>query len=250
MMSVIVPTWIAAGLLDYIWHRRTKIETTSGPRESLLHLFMLAEGAPVVLAPLVRDVNAGILALMIAAYLAHQATAMWDINTTVRERLIPANEQHIHAYLEGVPFAIVALYSTIHWQQFLALLGLGSEKPRFEVRLKQPVLPLRDVVLLSAAVGVLAQQGGDVGTETPGLRACPFRLDCPPGVRRTRPPGRAVHPPTPPFVKQQSGVRSLGEIALPGAPEALDTQLEIPQEILLRLEAFEHPPLQQPLRSR
>jgi hypothetical protein len=181
MMSVIVPTWIAAGLLDYIWHRRTRIQTTSGPRESLLHLFMLAEGAPVVLAPLVLEVNAGILALMIAAYLAHQATAMWDINTTVRERLIPANEQHIHAYLEGVPFAIVALYSTIHWQQFLALLGLGSEKPRFEVRLKQPVLPLREVVLLSAAVGGLdvlphveeywrclkAQQRGEAGTETP-----------------------------------------------------------------------------------
>jgi hypothetical protein len=36
MISLIVPAWIAAGLLDYIWRRRTKIETTSGPRESLL----------------------------------------------------------------------------------------------------------------------------------------------------------------------------------------------------------------------
>ena len=33
----IVPVWIGAGFLDYIWHRRTSIETTSGLEESLMH---------------------------------------------------------------------------------------------------------------------------------------------------------------------------------------------------------------------
>src|SRR4051794_16516881 len=90
LMSVIVPVWIAAGLLDYIWHRRTKIETTSGPRESVLHLAMLAEAGPGLLAPLLLEVNAGVLALMYASYFAHQATAMWDVDSTVSERLIPS----------------------------------------------------------------------------------------------------------------------------------------------------------------
>ena len=31
---VIYPTWMAAGLLDYLHHRKTGIEQTSGPRES------------------------------------------------------------------------------------------------------------------------------------------------------------------------------------------------------------------------
>jgi hypothetical protein len=181
LMSVIVPLWIAAGLLDYLWHRRTRIEATSGPRESILHLMMLAEGGPIVLAPLLLEVNAGILALMYATMFAHQATAMWDVDSTVAERLIPPDEHHVHAVLEGVPFCATAIYTVIHWDQFLSLLGLNEEVPRFDFRRKEPKVPVRDAALMTAAAGVFdvlphleelwrcwqARQRGLVGKATP-----------------------------------------------------------------------------------
>lgn len=154
MMTLIVPVWIAAGLLDYFEHRRTSIETTSGPRESKLHLFMLAEGAPLALAPLMLEVDAGVLALMWAAFFAHQAIAMWDVDSTVSQRVIPGGEQNVHTFLEGVPFCISVLYTVIHWPQFLALPGIGNERPRLGFSRKRPHTPLRDGLLMSAAVTV------------------------------------------------------------------------------------------------
>jgi hypothetical protein len=181
LMSVIVPVWIAAGLLDYIWHRRTKIETTSGPRESVLHLIMLAEGGPIILGPLLLEVNAGVLALMYAAYFAHQATAMWDVDSTVAKRLIPPDEQHVHGFLEGIPFCVTALYTVIHWDQFLSLLGFNDEVPRFDFHQKEPRVPVRDAIIMTAAVGAFdvlphmeefwrcwqAERRGLVGKATP-----------------------------------------------------------------------------------
>jgi hypothetical protein len=181
MMSAVIPVWVVAGFLDYILHRRTKIELTSGPRESLLHLVMLSEGAPVVLAPLLLEVNAGVLAIVYAAFLAHQATAMWDVDTTVTQRVIPSDEQHVHAFLEGVPFTVAVLYTVLHWGQFLSLVGAGGERPQFDLRLKEPRITLRDAALISATVlgfDVLphieeylrclrAQDKGFTGSQTP-----------------------------------------------------------------------------------
>ena len=42
----IVPMWIGAGFVDYICRRRTKIETTSGLKESLMHSLMMLEASP------------------------------------------------------------------------------------------------------------------------------------------------------------------------------------------------------------
>src|SRR5438270_925920 len=45
----LLPLWIVPGLLDYVWHRRTKIESTSGLQESVTHSLMLAEvGVPLL----------------------------------------------------------------------------------------------------------------------------------------------------------------------------------------------------------
>ena len=47
LMYIIMPVWSLAGFLDWLWHRQTKIETTSGAKESVMHLLMMAEaGAP------------------------------------------------------------------------------------------------------------------------------------------------------------------------------------------------------------
>jgi hypothetical protein len=42
-MYFVLPVWLAAGFADYLCHRAASIETTSGPKESLLHLLQLAE---------------------------------------------------------------------------------------------------------------------------------------------------------------------------------------------------------------
>jgi hypothetical protein len=57
----IVPVWIGAGFLDCIWHRRTRLETTNGIQESLMHSLMMAEAGPAVLAALFLEINAGVL---------------------------------------------------------------------------------------------------------------------------------------------------------------------------------------------
>ena len=85
----IVPVWIGAGFLDYIWHRQTKIETTSGIEESLMHSLMMVEAAPAVLAPLFVEINAGVLAGMIGLATLHELTVLWDLWFTTPRRAIP-----------------------------------------------------------------------------------------------------------------------------------------------------------------
>src|SRR5947208_2924975 len=47
----VVPAWFVPGVLDWLQHRRTRIERTAGVRESLIHLLMMTEiGVPITLA--------------------------------------------------------------------------------------------------------------------------------------------------------------------------------------------------------
>ena len=53
-----LPCWGLAGALDWLWHRQTKIETTSGTEESIMHLLMMAEAGTPILMGLFMEVNA------------------------------------------------------------------------------------------------------------------------------------------------------------------------------------------------
>lgn len=75
LMYFIVPIWYLAGVADWMCHRATNIQTTSGPKESLIHLLMFAEVGLPLLAAIFLDVNALIIAFMIAMFLLHEATA-------------------------------------------------------------------------------------------------------------------------------------------------------------------------------
>jgi hypothetical protein len=78
---------LAAGFADYLCHRAASIETTSGWKETLLHLLQFAEMAVPTLAAIFLDINALIIAIMIVSLIAHQATAIWDVSTrTARAR--------------------------------------------------------------------------------------------------------------------------------------------------------------------
>ncbi|WP_217906588.1 diguanylate cyclase [Bordetella genomosp. 11] len=154
LMYFIMPLWIAAGVADYLCHRRTDIAHTAGPKESALHLLMFAEIGIPLLACLFLQVNALVFLVMILAFIAHEATALWDVSYASRRRHIGPFEQHVHSFLELLPLAAGMLVAVLHWPQFLALFGLGPEPAGWDVRWKDPPLPAGYVafVLLAAVV--------------------------------------------------------------------------------------------------
>lgn len=181
LLYFMLPLWIVPGFLDYLWHRRTKIETTSGTHESMIHSLMMTETGIPVLMGLLLEIDAGVLLTMLLAFFAHWATAFWDVNYATTRREVRPNEQHIHSFLEVLPFCAVSFAVCLHWGQFLALFGKGPERARFWFRPKQPPLSTRYVAgLLSAvALGVGApyaeelwrcwknEQKGLAGSDTP-----------------------------------------------------------------------------------
>jgi hypothetical protein len=180
-MYFLLPLWIVPGLLDYAWHRRTKIESTSGLQESVTHSLMLAEVGIPLLTGLLFEINAGVIAFMIGGFLLHEVTSVWDVAYTVKRRLILPTEQHTHSFLEVLPFCGLSFVICMHWEQFLALAGQGKERPRFRIQLKHPPLPPRYLAsMLATIVSFLvlpygeemlrcwrAQIRGEVGRDTP-----------------------------------------------------------------------------------
>ncbi|ANN69747.1 diguanylate cyclase [Bordetella bronchialis] len=155
LMYFIMPLWIAAGTADYLCHRRTDIAHTAGPKESVLHLLMFAEiGVPLV-ACLFLEINALVFLLMILAFIAHEATALWDVSYATSRRHVGPFEQHVHSFLELLPLAAGILVAVLHWPQFLALFGLGSEPARWDLRLKETPLPTGYIVFVLLASALL-----------------------------------------------------------------------------------------------
>jgi len=156
LMFIIMPVWSLAGFLDWLWHRQTKIETTSGAKESVMHLLMMAEAGAPILTGLFLEMNAGALALMGVGWLAHEMTVAWDINYTISRRIIFPREQHTHGYMQTIPFNIIAAMVCLHPEQFLSLLGLGPERPDFKLRFRKPPVPPKDFVAIVACMGLVS----------------------------------------------------------------------------------------------
>jgi hypothetical protein len=144
-----MPLWMVMGFADYLCHRATRIERTSGLKESLLHALMLVEmGIPVVLC-LYFEVTALILVLMIALFFIHEATALTDIAYAQGKRTIWLIETHIHSYLGVLPFMMGSFVICLNWDHFLSLWGLGSERPVYEFRWKTPQFPVMYHVVMN-----------------------------------------------------------------------------------------------------
>src|SRR4051812_49871526 len=120
LMYGFLPLWLAAGFADWLCHRASAIEKTSGPKESLLHIAQFAEVGAGLLAVLFLEVTAGIFVLLILCVLAHQLTANWDVRYASGTRTVGPTEQHVHGVLENLPFAAVALLAVLHWPAFAA----------------------------------------------------------------------------------------------------------------------------------
>ena len=111
-LFVALPAWLGPGLLDWRCHRRTHIEepANGGTTESLVHSAMFAEaGLPLLLAA-AFEMNPFLVTLMTGAAASHEVTAMLDVRLALKSRRhVSQWEQHIHSFLEVMPFWIVPL---------------------------------------------------------------------------------------------------------------------------------------------
>ena len=146
LMYFVMPVWLMAGFADWLCHRATNIEITSGAKESVIHLLLFAEVGGPLLAVLLLEINALVIAFMIVMFFVHEATTLWDLSYAVTLRKITPIEQHVHSYLELLPLTAVLMISARHWPQFLALFGLGDEAPRFDIAFKANPLPLAYII--------------------------------------------------------------------------------------------------------
>lgn len=106
-MMVLYVLWLAAGTLDFHFHRRTDLPHTSGLRESTLHGVQLGlVGAGVLAWLLLADTRA--LAVLLAVLAAAHAVAGYlDTASADRRRRISPAEQHVHSVLDVAPWLFV-----------------------------------------------------------------------------------------------------------------------------------------------
>jgi hypothetical protein len=154
LLYVMLPLWLAVGLADWLCHRATHIATTSGPKESFIHLLMMAEIGIAVLIGLFLEINALVIGIMIACFVAHEITTHWDLRYAASRRLITPIEQHVHTYLGALPFMGLSFISVLHWPQALALFGLGPEIADLSLRFRNNPLPVLYVATLVCLMAV------------------------------------------------------------------------------------------------
>ncbi|MDB5750788.1 MAG: putative rane protein [Ramlibacter sp.] len=152
LMYAVFPLWVAAGLADWACHRRTRIAQTSGLAENAFHWGLFGQMGLAVLAVGLLQVNAAILLLVAAAFLAHELTTYVELRYTVPLRHVGPFEQMVHSFMELLPLLVLALLAVPAWDQVLALVGAGGG-PDFSLRLKQEPWP-RGYLLAALAAAV------------------------------------------------------------------------------------------------
>ncbi|GAA0626197.1 diguanylate cyclase [Halomonas beimenensis] len=124
LLYVFLPLWGLAGFVDWCCHRATRIEATSGLKESLIHSLMgLQVGLPILLC-LLFEVNVLVLLICLAAWVLHELVAHWDVHYAAPRRHIGIWEMHAHNYLASLPFYMLAMIAVINWPVVVDLLTL------------------------------------------------------------------------------------------------------------------------------
>jgi hypothetical protein len=157
LMYALTPAWLLPGIADYVMHRRTRIAETSGLRESAIHSLMMAEIAVPVTLALLCEVNPLLLTVAGAALSAHEATAIWDVRTAVDGgREVRPAEQHIHSFLESLPFMAASALLCLHWDQVeRAARRDPGDREAWRLRLRRARLPGSYLAAVGAGITTL-----------------------------------------------------------------------------------------------
>jgi hypothetical protein len=156
LMYVLMPAWFVPGIADYLMHRRTRIERTSGLRESAIHSLMMAEVAVPVTLTLLCEVNPLLLTLTATILGVHEATAIWDVRAAVDGgREVRPAEQHIHSFLESLPFMATSALLCLHWDQVQRARRHPGDHQAWRLRLRRRRLPGRYLAGVAAGIAGL-----------------------------------------------------------------------------------------------
>src|SRR5688572_7726329 len=110
------PLWLAAGFADWLCHRASRIDQTSGAPESRLHVLLFALVALPVMLLLTLEVTALTLLIMLLSLLSHQAVSLWDTSYSQPRRFISPIEQQVHGFLELVPLFALTIVVVLEWE--------------------------------------------------------------------------------------------------------------------------------------
>jgi hypothetical protein len=155
LLGAVMPLWIAGGLADWQCHRRSDIEHTAGTHEALVHAAMMAQAGVPTMVGLFAEVDAGVIAVVLAALGIHQATAIWDVAYAESRREVTTTEQHVHGVLEQAPAMAAAVVVTLHWDQARAWLPWTLDRPRFALqRKRRPLSPRTRRAVVASVVGL------------------------------------------------------------------------------------------------
>jgi hypothetical protein len=111
----LLPLWGIAGFIDWLCHRATHVERTSGLKESLIHSLMgLQLGIPILLC-LIFQVNVLIFLTCALMCVLHEIVAHWDVHYASPLRRISIWEVHVHNYMATVPLYLFMLIAVINW---------------------------------------------------------------------------------------------------------------------------------------
>lgn len=124
ILFIFLPLWGIAGFVDWCCHRATKIETTSGLKESLMHSLMGIQMAVPIVLCLLFQVNVLILIICIITWVSHELVAHYDVHYAAPRREISIWEMHAHTYLGSLPLYMMTLIIVINWEEFLQLVNL------------------------------------------------------------------------------------------------------------------------------
>jgi hypothetical protein len=141
MLFFLLPMWVIPGILDYLCHRWSSIETTTGVKEACIHLLFCAQIGTTVIMGLWLEINSLVIVLMIVIWFFHELTTIWDVAYATTLRRVTTMEQHVHDYLVVVPLMAVSFVVCLKWNQFLAIFGAGPERADWTFALKKIPLP-------------------------------------------------------------------------------------------------------------
>ena len=116
----IYPAWLLAGAGDYLCHRITDIEHTSGANESWLHLAQLVCLVIAFACAVLLQISAVVFLLLVALVVAHSVLSYVDVHYTDGRRRILPIEQIVHGFMDVLPLVAVALLGVQHWQDIRA----------------------------------------------------------------------------------------------------------------------------------
>lgn len=145
---VLYPVWLVAGAADYLCHRRTRIEATSGSKESWFHVTQWLTIVVIVGVAALFDISRLALMLMFLAAAVHTALSYLDVSYTDNRRHISPFEQHVHAFMVVLPLVGVALLAILFWSDG-SIWGLSWKQPALGS--VERWLLLGSVVLLTGA---------------------------------------------------------------------------------------------------